>query len=67
VAIQSSSQSALKAYFLSLPARSTPILHSAFQASLGDLAQAPPDVLAQYDLSKMDALKDIIDKLKDVR
>jgi hypothetical protein len=43
------------------------MIQSAHQATLRDLELAPPEVLAQYDLSKMDAVDKMIDKLKDVR
>jgi hypothetical protein len=43
------------------------MIQSAHQGTMRDLELAPPEVLAQYDLSKMDAVDKMIDKLKDVR
>jgi hypothetical protein len=48
-----------------LPA-STPILQSAYEASVRDLAGAAQDVVAQYDMASINALRVLIDRLKDV-
>jgi hypothetical protein len=48
-----------------LPA-STPILQSAYEASVRDLAGAAQDVVAQYDMASINALRALIDRLKDV-
>jgi hypothetical protein len=45
---------------------STPILQSAYEASVRDLAGAAQDVVAQYDMASINALRALIDRLKDV-
>jgi hypothetical protein len=43
------------------------MIQSAHQGTMRDLELAPKEVLAQYDLSKLDAVDKMIDRLKDVR
>ena len=45
---------------------STPILATAFEASKNDRAISSQEVLAQYDLTKLETFKALIDSMKDV-